>query len=199
MFIEQKKVARQFPYQSHKGKMCTRTCATWFGVFRCDNCNATFERQIGTTVDRRRCNNKVSHYCDNCPSHALGAQKGRVTQRQHNLLKVGTKTITSHGYVSVYVGETYSSRSVRSGSIFEHIYIMEQHLGRELAKGEVVHHINGNKQDNSLGNLDYMSVQEHNNCHGKIERVLFALYEQGLIQYCRTTKLYEYNKPLTCS
>jgi HNH endonuclease len=42
----------------------------------------------------------------------------------------------------------------RRSYVFEHILVMEAHIGRHLHKDENVHHINGVKDDNSLQNLE---------------------------------------------
>lgn len=47
----------------------------------------------------------------------------------------------------------------------EHRYIMEKHLGRELNRNEVVHHINEIKTDNRICNLMIMSISEHSRLH----------------------------------
>lgn len=58
----------------------------------------------------------------------------------------GGKTINRDGYVVV----RYAARK----TMLEHRYVMEQYLGRSLKSDETVHHLNGDRQDNRIENLE---------------------------------------------
>jgi len=46
-----------------------------------------------------------------------------------------------------------------------HRWIKEKELGRRLEKGEIIHHINGNKLDNRPENLQILTAKEHYKKH----------------------------------
>ena len=56
------------------------------------------------------------------------------------------------GYVKIK--KEGHSNSKRFGRILEHVFVMSEHLGRPIRKGETIHHINGIKTDNRIENLE---------------------------------------------
>ena len=59
----------------------------------------------------------------------------------------------------------YKAIRVNGKKVDEHRYIMEQYLGRKLSRDEVVHHKNGEKDDNDVDNLEVMDLSEHTKQH----------------------------------
>ena len=73
-------------------------------------------------------------------------------------------------------------RCTRSGENLHslmHRLIMEKHLGRKLAKEEIVHHIDGNKKNNNIKNLQLFGCNaDHIKFHAKIRKKLKPKYNK---------------------
>jgi DNA-binding CsgD family transcriptional regulator len=72
----------------------------------------------------------------------------------HGMWK-GGKTKTGQGYVQAWVAadDQMAAMRSRSGYILEHRLVVARAIGRPLDQRETVHHINGDRQDNRLENL----------------------------------------------
>ncbi|HEY5576234.1 MAG TPA: HNH endonuclease [Clostridiaceae bacterium] len=100
-------------------------------------------------------------------------QKGRITTEEAKLklrevrLKkgIGHKKRRSDGYIAVYFPD--HPRSNVDGYIMEHILVMSCVLGIHINRDEVVHHINGKRDDNRIENLKLMSFKDHAAYHMK--------------------------------
>lgn len=59
----------------------------------------------------------------------------------------------------------YAQTKVDGKNRLRHRVIMEEHLGRELLTEEYVHHINGDKKDNRIENLEVIDPITHGRLH----------------------------------
>lgn len=64
----------------------------------------------------------------------------------------GGRTVTPQGYPMIRMPDHPDAKT--NGYLFEHRWVMEQKLGRRLRPFEVVHHLDGNKKNNSPENLE---------------------------------------------
>ena len=111
------------------------------------------------------------------------AQKGKTGEQARNWK--GGRRISTYKYILVYCPDhPYKRKGKNNPYVFEHRYIMEQHLGRYLTPKERVHHINGDKKDNRIENL-YLSESpsEHRKLHHSIEALVYELMGRGMIGF----------------
>ena len=80
-----------------------------------------------------------------------------LTERARNY---GRPNLTKCGYMRI---------CVNGKRVLEHRHIMETHLGRKLTNRERIHHINHNKTDNRIENLELMSSQSEHLKHHRFE------------------------------
>ena len=55
--------------------------------------------------------------------------------------------------------------ATKNGYVLMHRIVMENHLGRLLSDKEIVHHIDHNRKNNDISNLEVMGYKEHVKMH----------------------------------
>jgi hypothetical protein len=64
----------------------------------------------------------------------------------------------------IHVGVDHPMADVR-GYAYEHRLVMADHLGRDLNPDEEIHHVDGDKQNNAIDNLEVLSKADHARYH----------------------------------
>lgn len=95
----------------------------------------------------------------------------RLSYQTNNPDQQPTKRVARHGYVRLIIPGTNGQPS---RDTFEHRHVMEQSLGRRLYPEETVHHVNGNRQDNRLENLELFNSRHGPGQRAK-DKIAFAI------------------------
>lgn len=124
-------------------RFCSAECRA--GRRECPVCNSPFTpAKLATGHQRTSQQQYCSEKCRNWVKQQATLEAG--DRRRES--RPPTRRVTALGYVDLYYG-------ARGGGyrVMEHRQVMEDHLGRSLTDEETVHHINGDKQDNRIENL----------------------------------------------
>lgn len=169
---------------------CSKKCAiqsSWENRERakkitivCKNCNKEFELNSSET----RVKEKKVNYCSRkCRDEAREKKKNvkckncgiefLTTRNKCCSRKCAIEYLKKHYKHKIYKEKGYEVRFIngynKKGNAKIHRLIMEEHLGRKLNPKEIVHHIDGNKLNNDILNLQVMTWGEHSKLHRKKE------------------------------
>jgi hypothetical protein len=132
------------------------------------------EEENTLTVDEKLCEcgcGKIRPAIDrrNRPRRFIKGHDNRFKTGCENLKWIGGRHNDSNGYAMVKCAG-HPKANVH-GYVYEHILVMEKYLARHLNPDiEVVHHKDGNKQNNDLSNLQIMKPSEHVRYHAMLRK-----------------------------
>lgn len=78
---------------------------------------------------------------------------GQPIDKPSTKKKAGEGNIDAQGYKTI-TKRGHPNQMDAKGRIREHVFIMSEHLGRPMKKGENIHHLNGDRLDNRIENLE---------------------------------------------
>lgn len=110
----------------------------------CKKCGTSFEIRLCESA-RKYCS-QLCHYSD------------RPSGKKHFNWKGGK---SNHNLGYIYVSTSVGKRTL------EHRLVIERKIGRKLKSTEIIHHINGDKKDNRLKNLQILNRASHASLHHK--------------------------------
>jgi hypothetical protein len=124
-------------------------------------------------------------------SNGIQLVNPRVAQSKSQTGKrAKTEVREYHGYVI----QTVKRADGKYRSVKLHRLVMERLLGRELKRGEMVHHINLDKSNNEPENLFLCQSEEHGQAHASLVGVSRTLIQAGVIIFYEGSYMIDYNK-----
>lgn len=137
---------------------------------------------------------------------SYGVNTGRITKilKSNNVSIRDTKSGVNHpmwnggkglkcGRWVVYSPE--HPRAMNNGRVWEHVIIMENHLGRSITAAEPIHHIDIDPLNNDVDNLHLCKDDsEHRRIHTQLEKITKELIGLGVLSFDREEAKYIINR-----
>lgn len=124
------------------------------------NCVLCGEESLKVKGKRNR---SGRYYCSkSCAAKDGGGLKGMKGEAHYSWK--GGRNVIKNGYIEIWAPKHPHARGGKY--VREHRLVMEEHIGRYLEPHELVHHLNGVKNDNRIENLKIVTNETHK---GEIE------------------------------
>lgn len=120
-----------------------------------------------------------------CNKHYIAYRKGKNPHTTISFRERGSGSISKYGYLMVGVNKQRK---------MQHVLIAERAIGKTLPSGAQVHHVNGNRHDNTNGNLVICPNQAY---HSLLHSREGALNNCGNASFRKCWICGEYGDPLT--
>ena len=135
-------------------------CSSHYGFWKRNGDPTARKREYGRTVcsidgcDERHSARGL------CALHYLRWSKsGDPGEAERRIAKRGeVRFMDYQGYWIVACPDEFRSMATSKGRVMEHRLVMARHLGRSLRQFENVHHLNGDRGDNAIENLELWTV-----------------------------------------
>jgi HNH endonuclease len=178
-------------------------------LLRCDLCGKENTTTYNNYVNGQRQKERLgltpgTTQCKSCSSKATGkASAGRASPFKGVSLPPeargpghkswrGGRFVDHYGYVMVHIVKNVIDRpSGWTSYRKEHILIMEEEIGRPLGKGELVHHIDGDRQNNDLNNLWLSDNTGHKAAHQSLQHLGYLAVRSGEVVFDSTAGKYK--------
>lgn len=126
---------------------------------------STAKKNLSQEVLRER----YSFFCRKTKLGNKNHMHGKVGFLHHNST---TDIVRVSGYKTVFAPVWWKGKTVKSGRMYEHHYVWALDKGYAFfPKGYVIHHIDLNIDNNSIDNLELMTISNHIKLHWEIRKV----------------------------
>lgn len=125
---------------------------------------------------------KNNTLCKKCAG-LIAREKSPSPSGKNSHVWKGGRRIDSQGYVKLHKpGHQFADST---NYVREHIYVICEEYGVEFfeTNGGCVHHINGDKQDNSLNNLYVCTSEQNKQYTSDLLEIAYALVKKGIIKF----------------
>lgn len=165
------------------------------GKLKCDQCGDITDTDLGKCKKEKIKNSGGKTFCRSCNNKIRGIEKRGIPSlkkgKTYDHLRgpnssqwKGGRYIGYDGYINILVDDRHRSVTGWRRYKKEHVLVMENHLNRKLKKGESIHHIDVDKQNNNINNLCiYTNEQDHKNMHKSLEKIGVDLLKLGLVKF----------------